>query len=697
MRGAWKHCGETGECSGARAALARIPSLCAALIAVLLGVPVMALNPSTQLTQFGHTAWRVRDGLLPGPPTSLTQAADGFLWIGTEAGLVRFDGVQFVPWSPPEGMHLPDDRIVALLGAKDGSVWIGTGNGLAQWKDGKLIVHARVGRFGSLLEDRDGVVWAGHTRALSELPPLCRGVAGDFRCFGSSDSLPLHFVSALHEDRNGELWIGGDSGVCQWRSGKPDCRAIPAMADSGNQFGVFAIADDAEGGLWAGTGIVGIWRLAAGRWERYSDASSPGVDSDSLLADRRGTLWIGTRSQGLLRLAGGRTEHLTRVDGLSGDIVTGLFEDREGNVWVGTGSGLDRFRDVKVSTVTAREGLPGSGTIVSVAAARDGGVWIADSRALIRFENGAVSASWGAGRGLPGSGPTSLLEDSHERLWVGIDDGLAWRERDRFLKVRTQDRSALGVVRAMTEDRNGDLWVATIEPAHALVRVRDGLVVEALPVERLGGQHVAAILADPGGGVWIALINSELKFYKDGQLDSRSPAIPGSKWTRGLFLDSRGLWEVASWGLGRFQNGRLDILDAAAGLPCNDIESANRGDDGSLWLKTACGLVHITPEAVDSWSKHPGRRIEVRVFDAVDGDQSGLSHSHPVPQYLWTANSGSRSSLASRCWTRRTSTRTSSRHLFMLFALSPIGRHTRSDPSFACPLGRGTSRSATRR
>jgi signal transduction histidine kinase/ligand-binding sensor domain-containing protein len=589
----------------------------------------MALNPSTQLTQFGHTAWRVRDGLIPGPPTSLTQAADGFLWIGTEAGLVRFDGVRFVPWSPPEGMRLPDDRIVALLSAKDGSVWIGTGNGLAQWKDGKLIVHARVGRFGALLEDRDGVVWAGHTRALSELPPLCRSAADGFRCFGSSDSLPLHFVSALHQDGNGDLWIGGDSGVCRWRSGKPDCHAIPGMADSGNKFGVFAIADDAGGGLWAGTGMLGIWRLAADRWTRYSDASSPGVNSDSMLADRRGTLWIGTRSQGLLRLVGGRTEHFTRADGLSGDIVTGLFEDREGNVWVGTGSGLDRFRDVKVSTVTAREGLPGTGTIVSVAAAGDGGVWIADTRALIRFEHGAVLASWGAGRELPGSGPTSLLEDSRGRLWVGIDNGLAWRERDRFPKVRTQDGSALGVVTSMTEDRNGDLWVATIDPAHALVRVREDRVVETLSVERLGGQHVAAILADPGGGVWIALNNSKLEFYKDGRLESRSPAIPGSNWIRGLLLDSRGLWEVTNRGLGRFRNGGLDVLDAAAGLPCNDIESANRGDDGSLWLKTACGLVHITPEAVDSWSENPERRIEVRVFDAVDGDQSGLSPFTP--------------------------------------------------------------------
>jgi signal transduction histidine kinase/ligand-binding sensor domain-containing protein len=550
------------------------------------------------------------------------------LWLGTQAGLFRFDGVQFVPWSPPEGMALPDDRIVALLGAKDGSVWIGTLNGLAQWKDGKLIVHARPGRFGALLEDREGVVWAGHTRALTELPPLCRSAAGDFRCFGSSDSLPLHFVSALHEDRDGELWIGGDSGVCRWRSGNPDCHTLPGMANSGDKLGVFSITDDPEGGLWAGTGSIGIWRLASDRWTRYSEASTPGVDSESLLADRQDAIWIGTRSQGLLRLVAGRTERFTRADGLSGDTVTGFFEDREGNVWVVTASGLDRFRDVKVSTVTAREGLPGA-WFGSVAAARDGGVWVAADHALIRFERGAVSASWGGQRGLSGRGPTSLLVDSRGRLWVGIDNGLARREGDRFLQVRAQDGSTLGVVRAMTEDRSGDLWVATIDPVRTLVRVREGRVVEALPVERLGGQQVAAILADPEGGVWIGLISSELKRYKDGRFDSLAPAVAGPRWIRSLFLDSRGLWEVTNSGLVRFRNGRLDVLDKAAGLPCNDIESAERGDDGSLWLKTACGLVHIAAEALDAWSENPERRITVRVFDAVDGAQAGLSPFTP--------------------------------------------------------------------
>ena len=137
----------------------------ASFVTLLLATPVAGLDPGTALTQYGHTAWRVRDGYFAGQPTAVTQTKDGFLWIGTQAGLIRFDGVRFMPWEPPAGSRLPDNQIINLLATRDGSLWIGTANGLAQWRAPNLVVHARVGRFGALLEDRQGTIWAGHTRA----------------------------------------------------------------------------------------------------------------------------------------------------------------------------------------------------------------------------------------------------------------------------------------------------------------------------------------------------------------------------------------------------------------------------------------------------------------------------------------------------------------------------------------------------
>lgn len=603
----------------------------ASFVALLLATPVAGLDPGIALTQYGHTAWRVREGYFAGPPTAITQTRDGFLWIGTQTGLIRFDGVRFMPWEPPAGSHLPDDRIFNLLGASDGSLWIGTANGLAQWRAPNLVVHARVGRFGALLEDRRGTIWAGHTRAHSKLPPLCRSVRGDFRCFGFPNEHGLTYVRGLHEDRQGNVWLGGDRGVCRWQQEtpeNPECYAIGSPAQVTDNYAVFALADDSGGALWAGTKALGIWRLVAGRWTRYPSLPDPELEANSMLSDREDGLWLGTLRHGLIRIAQGRTERFTRADGLSGDAVSYIFEDREGNLWVATTAGLDRFRDVKVATLTAQEGF-GGGDIGAVVASRDGSIWIAERRVLIHLDPSGMSF-YRAGQDLPGSSPTSLFEDSRGRLWVGVDVGLAWREHGRFFQLRMPDGSDIGMVRAMAEDRQANLWVATTHPSRPLVRIRDQRVAEVFPAERLEKEQVGAMAADPKGGLWIALTNFELKLYRNGRIEAHGRVgDPGRRRIHKLLPDVRGLWMVTNQGLALLRHRTLRTLGTSNGLPCATVEDAVWDGDGSLWLKTACGLVRIPAGELDAWVGQPDRRIRVRVLDAFDGAQSGLSPFTP--------------------------------------------------------------------
>src|SRR6516165_2873882 len=127
-----------------------------------------ALDPALDVSQYAHTAWKVREGFTRGQIVAIAQTRDGYLWLGTEFGLLRFDGVRAVPWQPPNGQQLPDNSVFSLLVTRDGALWIGTGKGLVSWKDGKLTSYSELSgkNVASLLQDRDGTVWIG----TNELP-----------------------------------------------------------------------------------------------------------------------------------------------------------------------------------------------------------------------------------------------------------------------------------------------------------------------------------------------------------------------------------------------------------------------------------------------------------------------------------------------------------------------------------------------
>ena len=399
----------------------------------------------------------------------------------------------------------------------------------------------------------------------------------------------------------------------------------PGPADYAS--GVFVLADDSDGTLWAGTLGLEIWRLVAGRWTRYPNPPDPALEAGVIFPDRGGGLWLGTNEHGLRRIAKGRTERFTRAEGLSGNLVNDIFEDLEGSLWVATSAGLDRFRDIKVETLTGQEGL-GGGDVGAVTASRDGGVWIAENRALIHLGPTGMS-NYAASQGLPGSSPTSLFEDSRGRLWVGVDNGLAWWDHGRFFSLRMPDGGAVGIVRGIVEDRDGSVWVSTIQADHALLHILGERIVEIVPGKRIGGRQISAMAAHPEGGVWIGLTNSKLKLYRNGGFEPAVQLDIQDRKIYGLLSGHHGLWLITSRGLGLLRNGTLRTLDTRHGLPCDAIEDAVPGEDESLWVKTICGLVRIPAGELDAWSAHPERRVRALVLDAFDGAQAGLSPFAP--------------------------------------------------------------------
>jgi ligand-binding sensor domain-containing protein len=203
-----------------------------------------ALNPSLDINQYAHHAWTIREGFFNGVISSIAQTPDGYLWLGTEYGLLRFDGVRHVPLQLPYGEHLPSNNIVKLLATRDGRLWIGTDKGLASWKSGKLTQYPELaGRvIFVLVEDRAGTVWAG---TLSVPPPskLCAIQKGSVRCYGEDGDLGPGVVG-LFEDSKGNLWVGVVTGLWRWNPGPPKFYPLP-----GEPGGIQGLAEGNDGAL----------------------------------------------------------------------------------------------------------------------------------------------------------------------------------------------------------------------------------------------------------------------------------------------------------------------------------------------------------------------------------------------------------------------------------------------------------------
>jgi len=606
-------------------------------ISLLLGaIPVCALNPSLDVSQYAHTAWTVRDGFSMGAVFSIAQTPDGYLWLGAEFGLFRFDGVHVVLWQPPAGQQLPQ-KPYALLVTRDGTLWMGTFAGLVSLNGSKLTRYPEVGEqfVTSLLEDREGTVWAGTLGSETDTPTgrLCEIRSGHAQCyleggvFGTS-------VWSLGEDSSGTLWAGAESGLWRWKPGSP--RRYPMQ---GMRVDDLSRTDDGQ--LLIAIRGAGLRQVVGDKIKSFpiGSAINPNaqlldrqIDSNKVLRDRDGGLWIGTHQRGLIHIHNGRTDVFTKSDGLSGDISCSLFEDREGNVWFGSSRGLDRFRELPVTSITTKQGLS-SDSASSLVAGRDGSIWVATRDGLTRWKNGQATI-FHKGTGLPADFVQSLFEDERGRVWASFPaHGLAYFEDDRFVAVRDLPSEETYSIAADSED---NLWLSGNK---GLSHIRDRHLVETFPWSVIGRhQQVKAVVPDKGG-VWLAFwIGGGVLYFKDGQVRASYTSANGlgKGEVAGLRLDRDGaLWAATQHGgLSRIKDGQVATLTTKNDLPCDTIHWSIEDDDRSLWLYTSCGLVRIVRSELDAWIGDPNHRIHGTVWDAADGvilrDTSPAYYNPPV-------------------------------------------------------------------
>jgi signal transduction histidine kinase len=594
-----------------------------------------ALNPSIHVRQYSHTSWKVRDGFARETIEAIAQTPDGYLWLGTASGLLRFDGMRNVPWQPPSDQQLPSNQIMSLLATRDGSLWIGTSNGLARWKDGKLTQYAELaGRYiFKIIEDHEGTIWASGITITTGR--LCAIQNGSVNCDGDDGALGRGAFT-LFEDSKGNLWAGVKDGLWRFRPGPPKFYPLP-----GELNGIQAIGEDVDGTLligWHG----GIHRFFDGKAEPYSLAGVTGpFTARRILRDRDGGLWIGTSDRGLVHAHHGKADVYGSSEGLSGDNVYALFEDLEKNIWVATVNGLDRFRDFAVVTFGRNEGLIDS-IVWSVLAAKDGSIWLGTFAGLNRWSNGSFAPFGRDGR-VNGLIPNSLFQDDSGRIWASTPAGFGYFQDDRFRPVSTVP----GAVTAVAEDSAGTLWIAN---EHAsLIKLRGEVVMEQIAWTDLGHKDPAStMVADPSrGGLWLGFALGGIAYFTGNQIRESYAASDGFAHGRVNYLrvDRDGsLWAATDGGLSRLKDGRVTTLTNRNGLPCDTIHWIAEDTADSVWLETGCGLMRIKRNELDEWilavtrDKDAKPASQFLILDTSDGMRSISSGSHFTPQVTQSAD-----------------------------------------------------------
>jgi signal transduction histidine kinase/ligand-binding sensor domain-containing protein len=601
--------------------LQKIRAVVCLMLAGALCPCAFGLNPALEMNQYAHKAWTVRDGFFKGSVYAIAQTPDGYLWMGTEFGVARFDGVRSVDWQPPNGEHLPGGRIRSLLAARDGRLWIGTDKGLASWKNDKLTQYAELaGKFVlSLLEDHEGTIWAAAWGVGSTDGRLCTIRDGHVRCHGDDGRLS-NGIDGLYEDRGGKLWAGGVDGVWRWKPEPTKFFPMPIVTSS------FAEGDGGELFITTRDGVKTLINEHAGPY--LVRAAGQQSKCGRLLRDRDGGLWVGTYDGGLLHVHKGRTDRFTHSDGLSSDNVLYLFEDREGSIWVGTRNGLDRFREFVVPTITEKQGLSNS-FVGSIVHARDGSIWLGTLNGLDRWKNGDV-AVYGKRDGLPDPYVLSLSEDDAGRIWVSTPRGMAYLERGKFVRVRNVPS---GSVICIVGDGAGGIWISD---QLRLYHLHGQTVIEEIPWIKLGHKDFAwTILPDSiRGGLWFGFRQGGVAYYKDHSVRlsyGREQGF-GEGQVSGLKLDDDGsIWAATGDGLNLIRNGHSFRLSSANGLPCDMVHWLMEDSDHVFWLYTACGLVRLARSELERWVADPKLRVNTTIMDNADGVRSDLTTTDSTP------------------------------------------------------------------
>ncbi len=650
-------------------------SLCLALLGSASSV--RALDPAKTLTQYAHDSWTTQTGLPQNSVWAVAETRDGYLWIGTQEGLVRFDGLRFTVFDRENTPELKSSEVTALAEGKEGILWVGTrGAGVLQYsaghfraftvqegladntvlslfadsgggiwvitegglssiRDGHAVSYPRVAgltgnQVRSLVEDGKGRVWAGTARGLRAMKdgrPLDLALPG-----GLCDANIL----ALSRDTAGGFWVVSDEGIGRWNGTALDC----VLREPLGALSVKSCLADRSGALWIAS-QKGLLRYAGGKLRHFSAKEGiPNDDIRILLEDRQGNLWIGTLGGGLLRYTAGGFSGLNSAEGFLGDQVEVLYEDREGSLWVGTDDGgLHRLKDGKFKVIGKPEGLSHD-LIWSIYEDRQGAVWLGTDNGLNRLSGGKIT-SYSKKDGLSNTIVQGFCEDAAGDLWVGTWGGGVHRmHQGKFVPFPRQKEISSDYVGALLADRAGNLWIAT--NGNGLRCLNGDVLTTYTTQDGLLHNKVRVLREDRSGALWIGT-DGGLNLFKEGKFKAYTPkdGLPNRQIFE-IFEDAGGmLWlGVVNGGLSRFDGKNFSNYSSKDGLFSDGIFGIQEDGQGNLWMTSNKGLFRVSKQQIQEFDAGRRERLECVSYGLADGMRSFECDGSTQP-CTWKTRDGS--------------------------------------------------------
>jgi ligand-binding sensor domain-containing protein/anti-sigma regulatory factor (Ser/Thr protein kinase) len=596
------------------------------LVLLLASCGVLALSPERRIWHFGYKVWRDLDGLPQNTVNAVAQTEDGYLWLATEAGLVRFSGRTFHTFNTESSQEFRTNSITALQAGKGNRLWVGTRNGLLLMHAGSFQRFAAGEAIRTLALDETQQLWVGTNRGVFLWRDRQLQRIGTEQQTEGDRSVRALYARSTHQI------VGSSHGAFRMQSGRQQSLHSALPSDS-----IRAILADRKGRVWIGAEANGLYLLHKGQLQRIN-AQSGGLSSSSvraLLEDRHGNIWVGTMGGGLNRVheqSDGRlvVDAMGTKQGLSSDHVRSLFEDREGSIWIGTeAGGLAQLREGQAVTWTTNDGLR-SNFIRAVRGDSLGRLWIGTEGAgLHRMEGGRLTAD--SRSRLPDGFITALHEDKRGNLWIGTEGKGAWRlgaNGDRQYFATTSGRSDNSVW-AISETPDGLIWLGT---SHGLARV--GKSVQILrQQDGLLSNSIRALHWD-GDAMWIALRTSGLQRLRHGKLEQIKLPTEAAAAAISSFLSGPNgeLWLTSSQGLLHWDGSKMFRFAKREGIAGGAQFQVLRDNNKQLWISSSQGIINASEDELRRVARGEIPQASIRKLGVSDGMASSecSGDAHPA-------------------------------------------------------------------